>query len=295
MFQSFPRQGRRVPPLALLLVLLLPALPLSAAPRKAGKALQAKPVIGINMDVRGEGESTGPVSLRITSAYVDAVTSAGGIAVVLPPVLERDAMRRHVALCDGFVFIGGGDINPERYGETSHSSVRLLHPRREEYDLTLYELVLKSRKPVLGVCLGCQELNVALGGTLVQDIPSETSTTISHRQGGGRGDFAHAIEVIPGSKLEDVLGTTTVQVNSFHHQAVDTPGKGLRVAARAPDGVVEAIELPGKRFALGVQWHPEGLTHHSEHLRVYEALVKAAARHRQGEGVRKNRARGRQR
>lgn len=265
--------------LPIVLAALIGAPALAQPARKASKKAE-RPIIGINMDVSQRGDSGASPALRLSGAYVDAITSAGGIPVVLPPVLDKAAIRRQVALCDGFLFVGGADINPERYGETSHPAVNLLNPRREEYDFALMEAVLKTRKPMLGVCLGCQEFNVAMGGSLIQDLPTETTSTIDHRPYAPRGEFVHEIEIEPGTKLADLLGTTTLGVNSIHHQACEVPGAKLRVAARAPDGTIEAIELPGKRFALGVQWHPEALTHHPEHLRVYKGLVDTARRTR---------------
>lgn len=247
---------------------------------RPARAAGGRPIIGINMDVassRSDDESTASsssVGLRLSSSYVDAVTSAGGIPVVLPPVQDPAMIRRYVAMCDGFVFVGGADIDPARYGAEPHPTVRFLHPRRESFDFALMDAVLKSRKPMLGVCGGCQELNVALGGTLIQDIPSETSSTINHKPGGR--DFVHDIEIKPNTKLADLLATTSLSVNSIHHQAVGIAGKNIRISARAPDGTIEAIEMPGQHFVLGVQWHPEALTQHPEHLGVYKGLVDAA-------------------
>lgn len=238
--------------------------------------ITAAPIIGINVDVSGM-EPDG--RLVLNSSYVDAITSAGGIPLMIPPVDTTATIAQYVQMCDGFVFSGGRDISPARYGATITSSpINLVNPRRENFDFHLMEAVLQAGKPVLGVCLGSQELNVLMGGSMIQDLPSETSSTINHKpEHGGR--LVHSIDVTTGTRLHDILGTTTLQVNSIHHQACDRMGQGILVMARAPDGVVESFEVAGKSFAMGVQWHPEILTEYTEHLAVYEALVKAAAAH----------------
>lgn len=243
-----------------------------AAPAVADTA--AKPLIGITVDVSGM-ERTGKLTLG--SSYADAITSAGGIPLLLPPVEDAEAAQRYVELCDGFVFSGGRDISPARYGDPAdHPSVNLLNPRRENFDISLIKAVFAAGKPILGVCLGSQELNVALGGGLMQDIPSQTSSTINHKP--GNFNLHHSIDITTGSLLHEIVSTTTLQVNSIHHQASDRLGSGVVVMARAPDGVVEAFEVEhAKAFCVGVQWHPEHLTEHPEHLAVYGALVKAAA------------------
>lgn len=233
------------------------------------------PLIGINVDV--SGDSVTDARLGVSSTYVDAVTSAGGVPVLIPPALDESAISRYVELCDGFVMTGGRDISPSRYGsETTHPTTNLLNPRREDFDFALIDAILAADKPVLGVCLGLQELNVALGGSMIQDLPTETSSTIAHKPGDRH--FAHEVHITTGTRLQDIAGTTTLQVNSIHHQACDRLGSGVLVMAKAPDGVVESFEVENKNFAVGVQWHPEVLTTATEHLAVYEALVKAAER-----------------
>ena len=241
--------------------------------RKSSKVNHKRPLIGINMDASGSTETQ---RLSLSSDYVDAVTDAGGIPVLLPSVEDIEAVKEQVAICDGFVFTGGKDIDPARYGETAHESVNPLHLRRENYDFSLIQEVLRSRKPFLAVCLGCQEVNVALGGTLVQDIVSETSTTIDHKQDGSRGEPTHDIAITSPSKLASLVSVTSLSVNSFHHQSCDVPGKNIKYTAKAPDGVVESYELEDYPFGVAVQWHPEGLTSYTAHLKVYEGLVNAA-------------------
>lgn len=237
-------------------------------------AQQSKPIIGINTDVSGSTESA---RLSLGSSYVDAVTSAGGIPILLPQVYDDEARRLQVQMCDGFVFTGGRDIDPAKYGEDPHPSLNPLHPRREENDFELVKEVLRQKKPFLAVCLGSQTVNVALGGSLMQDIPTQTSTTIAHRQSNARHLPVHEISITTNSRVADLVGTTTLAVNSFHHQSCARPGKGITFTAHAPDGVVEAYELENYPFGIGVQWHPEGMTSETAHLAMYKGLVEAAA------------------
>jgi putative glutamine amidotransferase len=236
-----------------------------------------KPIIGINLEVSGETTSTG-TRLSLGSDYIDAVTSAGGIPILLPALTSMADVSRHVQLCDGFVFTGGRDINPACYGQQPNPANKLLHPRRENYDLRLIREVLRAKKPILAVCLGCQELNVALGGTLIQDIPSETTSSLDHHQGETRHEIAHEIFITTGSRLANLLSTTTLEVNSVHHQSCGRPGRGVLYTARAMDGIIESFEVKNQPFAVAVQWHPEAITHYPGHLKLYRELVRAAGK-----------------
>lgn len=234
-----------------------------------------QPLIGINVDVSGD---TRTGRFQLNSSYVDAITSAGGLPILLPPIEDPAAARYFAELCDGFVFSGGRDISPQRFGETEiHESVNLLNPRREEFDFTLMQAALDAGKPVLGICLGSQELNVLLGGTMIADLPTMTSSTIDHKPGNGR--LSHLVEITTGTLLHNIVSTTSLEVNSIHHQACDRLGQGILVSARAPDGIVEAFEVPdAKNFTMGIQWHPEHLIEYPEHLAIYRALVEAAVK-----------------
>lgn len=235
-----------------------------------------KPIIGINIDVKGL-EADGALSLG--SSYVDAVTSAGGLPIILPPVLDDTAIPRYLELCDGFLMSGGRDINPLRYGATTITEhVNLVNPRRENFDMALIDAALAAKKPILGVCLGSQELNIATGGSLFQDLPTETSSTIAHKP--GTSEVSHSVDITTGTMLHDMVGTTTLMVNSIHHQACDRIGSGVLVMAKAPDGIVEAFSLENQDFAVGIQWHPEQLTEIPEQLKIYQALIEAAQRAR---------------
>lgn len=232
-----------------------------------------RPVIGINGSV-SEGEIS---NITVRSTYVDAVLAAGGTPIVLPAVGDPDVISAQVSLCDGFIFGGGPDIDPVRFGQEPHPTYNPISERREKYDFALIREVMRVRKPFLAVCLGCQEINVALGGTIIQDINSETSTTVQHIQKQEPYQRRHEVTVEKGTRIYDLVGTTTLSTNSAHHQAVRKPAPGVRIAARCTaDGIIEGIELTDYDFGLGIQWHPEYLIKQPEHLRLFEGLVRAA-------------------
>jgi putative glutamine amidotransferase len=239
-------------------------------------------VVGLTPDV---GETT-PRPARpavpqyeLKQAYADAVLSAGGLPIVLPYSDDESAAAEAVALCDALVVTGGAfDIPPEAYGAAAHRMLGQLKPGRTQFEQRVLRAALESRKPVLGVCGGMQLLAVELGGTLWQDVREQVPGASDHEQKIDPRQTGHAARVVSGTQLARIVGADIVQVNSTHHQAVRDPGPAV-VSAVAPDGVVEAIELPD-RFALGVQWHPELLAG-AEHRALYRALVEAArAAHR---------------
>ncbi|HEY9776587.1 MAG TPA: gamma-glutamyl-gamma-aminobutyrate hydrolase family protein [Planktothrix sp.] len=211
-----------------------------------------KPVIGINVDITGEKTK----EMQVGERYVQAIERAGGIPVFLPPVPAPDlpAILKRV---DGIMCIGGLDYNPQMYGQKPEPSVDLIDEQRNDYDYSLARTVInKTNLPFLGICAGSQILNIGLGGTLIQDIPTDhkSETVVKHR---GEGFTTHMVNLENGSKLFKIYGKTQLNVPTSHHQAVDKLGTGLKVAAHADDGITEAVELPGDRFVIGVQWHPE--------------------------------------
>jgi putative glutamine amidotransferase len=210
-------------------------------------------------------------AVLVPSAYVRAVERAGGRAVVVPP--SDDELEATLAVLDGIVFSGGGDLDPTVYGAEPHDETRGVSAKRDGAELALVRAALERDMPVLAVCRGSQVLNVALGGTLVQHLPE----VVGHdRHLHTPGEFAdHDVRVAPESRVGTLLGERA-PVKSHHHQAYGTLGEGLREAAWADDGTVEAIEDPGRRFAVGVLWHPE----EGEDLALFEALVEEARRYR---------------
>jgi putative glutamine amidotransferase len=198
----------------------------------------------------------------IGEQYLLAVEAAGGIPLLI--YLSRDAavIEAHYQRCDGLLFAGGGDIDPVIFGQAPHPKLGTVEPLRDEVELALARRAIEDAKPVLGICRGIQLLNVALGGTLYQDIPSELPEASDHyasAKATGRAHLAHPIALEPGSWLAGRLGTHELPGNTFHHQSLRDIAPDLRVTGRAPDGVVEAVEGQGPGFVIGVQCHPEEL------------------------------------
>lgn len=217
-----------------------------------------------------------------SDSYARAVREAGGVPVTLPNADGAVAqVDFYLALLDGLLLPGGDDIPPSEFGEQPHESVTLLDDDRFRFERALSRAwIERTDKPLLGICLGSQWINVASGGSLVQDIPSEFGG-VDHR------DREHVVELTEGTRLAAILGAPRVEVNSYHHQAVDGDdvAPGLRVAARCPDGVVEATETTDPdRFLIGVQWHPERMTETDERqrrlLRAFVDAARAAAARR---------------
>ena len=208
--------------------------------------------------------------------YLAALTDCGAMPVVLPVTEDEGLLQAYVQALDGFVFTGGGDVDPALFGQWQRPACGSITPPRDAHELALARLLVQERKPVLGICRGVQVLNVALGGTLYQDIDTEVpSEHIAHRQKQPFSYASHPVDVVPGTLLHRVLGTERVMVNSLHHQAIHRPG-AWKVCALAPDGLSEAAELPGHPFFLGVQWHPEQLQHRDAASRaLFSAFVDA--------------------
>ena len=215
---------------------------------------------------------------RLNDSYVQAMIQAGGIPVILPVCEDAALMRAMADSVDGILLSGGGDLDPGCYGRRATGRLGDVSPRRDAAELAVAEYVLRrTQKPLLGICRGIQVMNVALGGTLYIDLPSagklEHGLTMYPRN-----VTTHEVEVAENTRLSGILGAGIRSVNSFHHQAVATLGEGLAITARSvPDGVIEAVELPGPRFALGVQWHPEELRATEEAAALFRAFIAAAA------------------
>lgn len=212
--------------------------------------------------------------------YVSSVEQAGGRARVLE---TSESPRRLLEEIDGLLLTGGGDIDPVLYGDERHPTVEDAEPGRDEFEIDLARRAMAGDLPLLAICRGIQVMNVAAGGTLIQDIPSLVDTTLPHSIVEPRSAEAHDVVITPGSKLEEALGRRvdnahTCRVNSRHHQSIDRVGSGLVRSAIAPDGVVEAVEKaePDASFCVGVQWHPENFWRTGEFAPLFEAFVGAA-------------------
>ncbi len=234
-----------------------------------------RPTIGVTLAI----DIDNPVRLTVRRDYIHSVDQAGGLPLALAPTHAADAaplLDRVQAL----VLTGGSDVDPPLYGEPPHPELGTVFRERDDFEIALCREALRRDLPILAICRGQQVLNVATGGTLIQDIPSLVAGACDHDPPVERWERAHEVRVLPGTHLREILGRDTVAVNSFHHQAVKDPGRGIVVSARsAPDDVVEGIELPDRRFALGVQWHPESFWREAEGFRpLFDALVRAATR-----------------
>jgi putative glutamine amidotransferase len=235
-----------------------------------------KPLIGVTTSelrpshagtLRRHGEPP-HAEMALGMTYLRAIEEAGGMPVVLPPLGDAVA---YLDRLDGICLSGGPDLDPDAYGAPErHAELGPTEPRLDAFELELARAADARGLPILGICRGAQALNVARGGTLHQHLPG-------HRQTEPATATTHTVHVEPSSRLADVAGAGRLRVNSFHHQAVDVLGRGLRPVAHAADGIVEAIEAAGPRLVLGVQWHAEGLTGQARHRALFTELVAAAA------------------
>ena len=238
----------------------------------------AAPLIGITTSVTVDKV---PERAYVNATYIRAVQAAGGIPLLLTPHFTPEVQAALWQRLDGLVLTGGGDIEPARFGEARHPAVDDVSPARDELEIGLTQRAVADEVPLFAICRGVQVLNVALGGTLVQDVPSEWPDALAHSQKAPRHEPSHAVKVMgEGTRLGRVLGALEIEVNSMHHQAIKRLGEGLRDVAWAPDGVIEGVEMPGEeRFVLGVQWHPEELVGHDQAARnLFAAIVDAARR-----------------
>jgi putative glutamine amidotransferase len=233
------------------------------------------PLIGVTTSIT---VGTNPERAYVNSAYLNAVQQAGGVPVPLPPQLSQRALETIAAGLSGVLLTGGGDVNPARFGEAPHPTLYDVAPERDALETSAVELAMERGLPILAVCRGIQVLNVALGGTLHQDVGSDPGTQVQHSQKEPRDQPTHKVTLAPGSRLAREMGTDEVEVNSMHHQAVKGLAPCLTAVAWAPDQIVEGVEIDDpRRFVLGVQWHPEELVREAESARrLFAALVDAA-------------------
>ncbi|HCU12830.1 MAG TPA: hypothetical protein DGB72_11975 [Gemmatimonadetes bacterium] len=218
--------------------------------------------VAVTAGIRPDGDTS---RVRLTAAYVTALENAGLIPLIVPPLANADAASAILDSVAGLVLTGGEDVDPARYGEKRHEKVRSVNPARDATEAALIKEAKERGTPVLAICRGIQILNVALGGTLVQDIPSQCETKIAHDEESARDSRTHEISVEPGSLIATAVGTEHLTVNSFHHQSVKRVADGMRVTARSPDGIIEGIESTDEDWwVMAVQWHPEEMTDSAE-------------------------------
>jgi putative glutamine amidotransferase len=229
-----------------------------------------KPLIGIGSDVaHKQGERDRAFAY---TTYIESLKRAGAVPVLIPPQPENAADL--VETLDGILLAGGDDCDPAEYGEEKHPSCEPMDPRRQKNDLGLAKLARERGIPTLGICLGVQVMNVAAGGTLIQDIDTDidhaSEPSDRHR---------HDVHIDSSTKLGSILGDQEFNVNSSHHQAIGRVADGLRITAKAPDGIVEGLEDPSHPFYVGVQWHPEDMPEESSAVAIFGAFVEAARKY----------------
>jgi putative glutamine amidotransferase len=244
--------------------------------------MKDRPLIGVTTsemrvakDVSATPQGEPPrTEMALGTAYLRAVEAAGGLPVVIPP-LPADAIAPMIERLDGICLSGGPDLHPASYGAGEHPELGPVEPDLDRFELALAREAHARHLPILAICSGAQLLNVALGGTLIQHVPEHTDGSVEHRQKAAADALTHHVELASASLMAAIVGGD-VWANSFHHQAVDRLGRGVLAVGWSVDGIVEAIEVPGRPFVLGVQWHAECLIRQPEHLGLFESLVRAA-------------------
>lgn len=245
-----------------------------------------RPIIGIPTQtlhsIEGIPEAL-PESWVMNQRYSRVVASSGGVPVMIPLLDDDDGLRALYDLLDGVFIPGGVDVDPSTYGESPLPTCGRLDPARDRVELQFARWAIAEGKPLFGLCRGLQIVNVALGGTLYQDIAAQRHDAIKHdyfpTAGFSRDHLAHPVTISSGSRLDALVGAPSLGVNSMHHQAVKDLARGLVTTAVAPDGLIEALESSGEQFVLGVQWHPESLTERDPRMRrLLSGFVQAAGR-----------------
>ena len=246
----------------------------------------AIPTILVAPSTEREGAEFADWSVSLSNRYTDAVIAAGGLPVILPATARREVIAEAVRRCDGVLLTGGDDIDPKLYARKLPEALAKTTGRhdaeRDVWEKFLIDAVFQQHKPLLAICRGQQMLNVALGGTLLVDIPSQVPNALNHNQMARKTEPVHSVSVAAGSLLASITGRVTLEVNSTHHQAVGRVAGSLRAVAQSADGVIESLELkePGLLpFLLAVQFHPERMLDGSARfLRLFSSFVRASAR-----------------
>jgi putative glutamine amidotransferase len=235
----------------------------------------SRPIIGITLDSEPAGGWSKMPWYALRQNYCDAVARAGGLPVPLPH--EPDLAAEYLSRIDGLLITGGAfDVDPSLFGaSTRHATVKT-KDRRTAFEYAITRGAIEADKPVLGICGGQQLMNVVLGGTLIQHIPDEVKDPLPHEQPNPRTEAGHPVKIVAGTLLHKVVKELELPVNSAHHQAVKNVGQGIVVNAVAPDGVIEGIEDPRRRFVIGVEWHPEYSISPGDD-RIFDAFIRAAA------------------
>lgn len=235
-----------------------------------------KPIIGIlgNLITMENGMFPGMERSYVNNDYINAVMKGGGIPFIIPVNTNEEVIRRQIEQVDGVLISGGWDVNPLLYGEEPKNDMTFIYPEVDTFDLEAIKIALELDKPILGICRGLQILNVALKGSINQDINLVEGNFIKHQQQAKRHVGTHTIDVLENSKLEAVLGKC-LQVNSYHHQSINILGEGLKAIAYSKDKVIEAVEKENAKFVVGVQWHPEMMVDYNEKMvKLFKEFIK---------------------
>lgn len=236
-----------------------------------------RPLIGINTDYFNASK-TYSAHARVNAGYFDAVLAAGGLPILLPPLgkdAEIDAMLDRV---DGVLLTGGLDMDPRRNGQPMSNTIQPMAERRDLSDRILVRRVIERQMPVMAIGVGMQQLNVATGGTMFLHLPTDVPKSLPHFDPAG-GPHRHLVMLEPNTKIDEIYGGGELRVNSRHHQGVNLVGKGMRIGARSPDGIIEAIESEDSDwFCMGIQWHPEADTASALDMQLFECFVQATIR-----------------
>lgn len=241
----------------------------------------AKPLIGIPTEKSKSHIAPHSPLYAVSSLYVEGVLEGGGTPLQIPHGVDREGLRTIFERVDGVLLAGGGDVDPAFYSETASERVYGVDRERDEIEMTLVRWAIEDSKPLFAICRGIQVMNVALGGSLYQDIACDMSGAIDHacfqRLGFSRDYLAHDVQLSGANQLAQLIGSDHFSVNSLHHQGVRRLAPELTAVGWSPDGLVEAVEVEGHAFAVGVQWHPEALAPKDPSMqRLFDGLVEAA-------------------
>ncbi|MBA4603455.1 gamma-glutamyl-gamma-aminobutyrate hydrolase family protein [Thermoactinomyces mirandus] len=235
-----------------------------------------KPLIGLTMSLEEEKKQC------LGRSYTDSVLQAGGIPLLIPYIVDDQALQQLSRKLDGLILTGGGDIDPTLFDEEPHQNLGEIIPDRDDMEIALIEQFMVQNKPIFGICRGCQILNIALGGDMYQDICSQKQTMLQHTQRAPRHHPSHTITIVENTLLHSIYAKGQAKVNSFHHQAVRNVKPSFQISAVAKDGIIEAFESSRHDFVLGVQWHPEEMVpNDTEAVKLFQAFVNACIRRKE--------------
>ena len=240
-----------------------------------------KPIIGINSTrlLKHETPYSHSVMESISNDYVESIIKAGGVPIILPILSDEESIRQQVEILDGVLLTGGVDVNPLLYNEEPSPKLGYVYPDKDNFDISIIKIALELNKPILAICRGHQILNVALGGTLYQDLSDKEGCYIKHHQQTKDGAATHTLNIIENSILNKILGDSIIS-NTFHHQAIKDLASGFKATAYSKDNVIEAIEKCDAAFVVGVQFHPEIMTAYNDKnmLKLFEAFISASSK-----------------